>query len=142
MPSRLVGAIRTMPGFLRLVRRGLEAVVGTTPRTAAAYIALVALLAILPVTQVWFSKLVVDELTPGRGGSVGVALALAAGYALTLVVPATLSPLRRSLAAWIEDRAVAEVDRRLMDAGGRLADLVRMERPAFQDEVRTVQENI
>ncbi len=72
----------------------------------------------------------------------GVALALAAGYALTLVVPAALSPLRRSLAAWIEDRAVAEVDRRLMDAGGRLADLVRMERPAFQDEVRTVQENI
>ena len=63
-------------------------------------------------------------------------------YALTLVVPAGLEPIQRTLNIWLEDRAVAEVDRRLMHAGTRMADLVRIERPAVQDELRLIQEGV
>ncbi len=140
--DRLTGALRGLPAGVRLGRRGFGLVAGPDPRGAAAFIGLVVLLSALPVVQVWLSKLVVDELTPGAGSSPRVALALAAGYALTLLVPAALDPVRRSLSIRLEDRAVGAVDRHLMEAGRRLEDLVRIERPAFQDELRTVQDSI
>ena len=108
-------------------------------------------LSLLPIAQVWLSKLVVDALAVAMGGAPGAtsaaigngqsaAIVLAFVYALTLVVSSGLEPIQRTLNIWLEDRAVAEVDRRLMDAGARLADLVRVERPAFQDQLRLIQD--
>ena len=77
-------------------------------------------------------------MQPGRPAIKGPsadAVTLAVVYALTLVVPAGLRPVHAALSSWLQDRSVVEVDRRLMQAGARLVDLYRIERPAFHDEV-------
>ena len=126
-----------------LLGRGLLLVGSGTPRAATAHVALVLLLALLPVLQVWLTKLLLDAVTTRTEGvtaAVSWAVTLAAVYALTLVVLAALTPVQRVLSAWIEERAVAELDGRLIRAGTRLADLVRLERPAFQDRLRLVRQ--
>ena len=149
--KRAGSAARGLPDSLRLWARGLALVMKAAPRIFAIYLALLFVLSLLPIAQVWLSKLVVDALAVAMGGAPGAtsaaigngqsaAIALAFVYALTLVVSSGLEPIQRTLNIWLEDRAVAEVDRRLMDAGARLADLVRIERPAFQDQLRLIQD--
>ncbi len=138
---RSATALRSLPADLRLLGRGLLLVGSGTPRAATAHVALVLLLALLPVVQVWLTKLLLDAVTGGADGvtaAVSWAVTLAAVYALTLVVPAALTPVQRVLSAWLEERAVAELDSRLIRTGTRLADLVRLERPPFQDQLRLV----
>jgi ATP-binding cassette subfamily B protein len=121
----------------------LALVAGAAPFTAAAYLAIVIFLKLLPVLQVWLTKLVVDSLQVSAAGGSDIlirAIMLAALYALTLVVMAGLQPIQEVLLAWLEGRAVAEVDHRLMQAGTGLVDLYRIERAAFQDELRLSQE--
>ena len=140
---RSAAALRSLPADLRLLGRGLMLVSSGIPRAATAHVALVLLLALLPVLQVWLTKLLLDAVTAGAGGvtvAVSWAVTLAAVYALTLVVPAALTPLQRVLSKWLEERAVAELDGRLLRTGTRLADLVRLERPAFQDRLRLVRQ--
>ncbi len=138
---RLRRGFASLLADLRSLGRGLLLVGSGTPRAATVHVALVLLMALLPVLQVWLTKLLLDTVTAGAGGvtaAVNWAMTLAAVYALTLVVPAALTPVQRVLSAWIEERAVAELDSRLIRAGTRLADLVRLERPAFQDRLRLV----
>ncbi len=140
---RSASALRSLPTDLRLLGRGLLLVGSGTPRAATAHVALVLLLALLPVLQVWLTKLLLDAVTTRTEGvtaAVSWAVTLAAVYALTLVVLAALTPIQRVLSAWIEERAIAELDSRLIRAGTRLADLVRLERPAFQDRLRLVRQ--
>ena len=140
---RSVSALRSLLADLRSLGRGLFLVGSGTPRAATVHVVLVLLLALLPVLQVWLTKLLLDVVTVGANGvaiAVSWAVTLAAIYALTLVVPAALLPVQRVLSSWIEERAVAELDSRLIRAGTRLADLVRIERPAFQDELRLVRQ--
>ena len=149
--KRAGSAARGLPDSLRLWARGLALVMKAAPRIFAIYLALLFVLSLLPIAQVWLSKLVVDALAVAMGGAPGAtsaaigngqsaAIVIAFVYALTLVVSSGLEPIQRTLNIWLEDRAVAEVDRRLMDAGARLADLVRIERPAFQDQLRLIQD--
>ncbi|MDE2993144.1 MAG: hypothetical protein OXU67_04610, partial [Chloroflexota bacterium] len=140
---RSVSALRSLLADLRSLGRGLFLVGSGTPRAATVHVVLVLLLALLPVLQVWLTKLLLDVVTVGANGvaiAVSWAVTLAAIYALTLVVPAALLPVQRVLSSWIEERAVAELDSRLIRAGTRLADLVRIERPSFQDELRLVRQ--
>ena len=136
---RSAAALRSLPTDLRLLGRGLLLVSSGAPRATTAYVALVLLLALLPILQVWLTKLLLDAVTTGAGG-VSRAVSLAIIYALTLVVPAMLVPIQRILSAWLEERAVAELDGRLIQAGTRLEDLVRIERPSFQDELQFLRE--
>ena len=149
--KRAGSAARGLSDSFRLWGRGLALVMRAAPRIFAIYLALLFVLSLLPIAQVWLSKLVVDALAVAMGGAPGAtsaaigngqsaAIALAFVYALTLVVSSGLEPIQRTLNIWLEDRAVAEVDRRLMDAGARLADLVRIERPTFQDQLRLIQD--
>ena len=149
--KRAGSAARGLPDSLRLWGRGLALVMKAAPRIFAIYLALLFVLSLLPIAQVWLSKLVVDALAVAMGGAPGAtsaaigngqsaAIVLAFLYALTLVVSSGLEPIQQTLNIWLEDRAVAEVDRRLMDAGARLADLVRIERPTFQDQLRLIQD--
>ena len=141
----VVGAARGLPSILSTWRRGLDLVTRAAPRMVVVYLALVTVISLVPVIQVWLLRLVVDGLAVAVGGAGAGAfdvLALAVLYALTYVIPAGLEPVLRTLNVWLEDRAVAEMDRRLMDAGIRLTDLVRIERPAFQDQLRMVQDGI
>ena len=140
---RSAAALRSLLADLRSLGRGLLLVGSGTPKAATAHVALVLLLALLPVLQVWLTKLLLDAVTTRTEGvtaAVSWAMTLAAAYALTIVVPAALAPIQRVLSAWIEERAVAELDGRLIRAGTRLADLVRLERPAFQDRLRLVRQ--
>ena len=59
---------------------------------------------------------------------------------LALAIPEVLEPVQRVQITWLEDRATAAVDRRLMAAGTRHVDLADIERPAFQDHARLAQE--
>jgi ATP-binding cassette subfamily B protein len=116
------------------------------PRAAALFVGLTALASVLPVGQVWLGKLVVDGLAhiaTGRGAGsalgtpgdlAGAVFVPAALYAGSMAVSGALVPAVQGLARWVEVRATAEVDRRMMRAGEHLADLVRIERPAFQDD--------
>ncbi|MDE2993080.1 MAG: ABC transporter ATP-binding protein [Chloroflexota bacterium] len=131
-------ALRGLPAVLRLYGRGLALPISSAPLAGGAYLVLLAILSLLPVLQVWLSKLLLDAIaagTTGDQGAVGDAVTLAVIYALTLVVPAGLRPVQAALSSWLQDRSVVEVDRRLMQAGASLVDLYRIERPAFHDEV-------
>ena len=131
-------ALRGLPAVLRLYGRGLAVVILSAPLAGGTYLVLLAALSLLPVLQVWLAKLLLDAIADGASGdqeAVGGAVTLAVVYALTLVVPAGLRPVHAALSSWLKDRSVVEVDRRLMQAGARLVDLYRIERPAFQDEV-------
>ena len=143
--KRAGSAARGLSDSLRLWGRGLGLVMTAAPRIVVVYLALAFVLSLLPVLQVWLSKLVIDGLAiavAGASGSASAVMALSVLYALTLVIPAGLQPIQRTLDIWLEDRAVAEMDRRLMDAGAHLTDLVRIERPAFQDQLSLVQESV
>ena len=131
-------ALRGLPAVLRLYGRGLALPIRSAPLAGGTYLVLLAALSLLPVLQVWLTKLLLDAIAAGAGGdqeAVGGAVTLAVVYALTLVVPAGLRPMHAALWSWLQDRSVVEMDRRLMQAGGRLVDLYRIERPAFHDEV-------
>ena len=134
-------ALRSLPAVLRLYGRGLALVIVSAPLAGGAYFVLLAALSLLPVLQVWLTKLLLDAIAAGASGdqgAVGGAVTLAFVYALTLVVPAGLRPIQMALTGWLQDRSAVEMDRRQMEAGARLVDLYRIERPAFQDEVTMV----
>ncbi|MBI2941046.1 MAG: ABC transporter ATP-binding protein, partial [Chloroflexi bacterium] len=122
--------------------RGFALVMSVDPLAGAAYLAIVVVVNVLPVLQVWLMKLLVDQLAAGlaRAPDAATIATLGALYVLTLVVPAGLQPVHEVLASRLMDRSVAEVDRRLMRVGARLVDLVHLERPVFQDELRLLQE--
>ncbi|HEX2036057.1 MAG TPA: ABC transporter ATP-binding protein, partial [Chloroflexota bacterium] len=154
MSRRLEGMVRTargLPAALALFGGGMGLVAGAAPVASAALVVLVLGAGLLALAQVWLGKVVVDELAlvAGARGAQGEAAsagdlwpaALAASlYAVTMVVQQCYWPLQQALSGRIQERAAAEIDRRLMAAGGRLVDLGRVERPAFQDEVRVAQE--
>ena len=136
--GRGLRALRGLPAVLHLYGRGLALAIISAPLAGGAYLVLLAVLSLLPVLQVWLAKLLLDAIAAGAGGDQeagGGAVTLAVVYALTLVVPAGLRPVHAALSSWLQDRSVVEVDRRLMQAGARLVDLYRIERPAFHDEV-------
>ncbi len=127
----------------RIYLRGTR-LVFPTGRWIAATVGLLLLTSTAPVAQAWLVRLVVDRLGSADAGaaSTGWPLAvpvLVAAYVLTLVVPAALEPVRQTLTANTEDRAVAEVDRHIIAAGTRLTDLTSIERPAFHDRANRVQ---
>ncbi|MGH2388931.1 MAG: hypothetical protein ACRDIE_12080, partial [Chloroflexota bacterium] len=132
---------RSVRAGLQVCGRCLSLLGSTGPITLIVVLVLGAALPLLPVLQAWLLKLIVDALTrairhvPGQGDA---ALALAFLYALTLLLPPGVGPLQQSLAARLRDRTVAKMDHMLMGAGRRLVDLVRIERPAFGDELETV----
>jgi ATP-binding cassette subfamily B protein len=119
---------------LRTVRRGVALVAVASPGKVVLYGLLMVTVGLVPVAQAWLAKLVVDGLAAGAPGP--RILLLVGLYASALAALAGLQPLERAMAAWLEGRAVAAVDRALMAAGGRLVDLYRVERPAFGDELR------
>ncbi len=136
-----LASLRGLPAVLRLYGRGLALVIVSAPLAGGTYLVLLAVLSLLPVLQVWLAKLLLDAIAAGVGGdqgAVGGAVTLAVVYALTLVVPAGLRPIQMALTGWLQDRSAVEMDRRQMQAGARLVDLYRIERPAFQDEVTMV----
>ncbi len=139
--GRGLRALRGLPAVLRLYGRGLALVIESAPLAGGAYLVLLAVLSLLPVLQVWLTKLLLDAIAAGVSGdqeAVGGAVTLAVVYALTLVVPAGLRPIQMALTGWLQDRSAVAMDRRLMQAGARLVDLHRIERPAFHDEVTMV----
>lgn len=139
--GRGLRALRGLPAVLRLYGRGLALVIVSAPLAGGAYFVLLAVLSLLPVLQVWLSKLLLDAIAAGVSGdqgAVGGAVTLAVVYTLTLVVPAGLRPIQMALTGWLQDRSTVEMDRRQMEAGARLVDLYRIERPAFHDEVTMV----
>ena len=140
--ERLSRAGEQLPERLRVWLRGLTIVVTAGGGAAAIYVALLGALALLPVVQVWLGKLIVDRLvgSTAAGPDVTGALLLAGLYVLVLAIPDLLEPVQRVQIAWLEDRATAAVDDRLMAAGTRRVDLVDIERPAFQDHARLAQE--
>ncbi|GAA2759613.1 ATP-binding cassette domain-containing protein [Actinopolymorpha rutila] len=118
--------------------RGARLVFAHRPSLAVVTLVLLGATSLLPVLQPWLLGQVVDRLGRGDvdGGRAGTVALLAVGYALTLVLPALLMPVRQSLDSSLDAHAVGAVDRNVLDAGGRLADLTRLERPAFHDEAQ------
>ncbi len=133
---------------LRIYWRGLHLLVASAPLPAVAYIALLVLWSLVPVMQVWLMKWLIDLLSaplPLAGRHTGMLdsrllIVLAVLYLLTLLLPGGLQPLQDGLAATIKERAVAEVDRRIILASARLVDLQRIEAPSFHDEVKLIRQ--
>ncbi len=148
---RLDSAWRHMRSHMdgwRVYWRGVQLVVASAPLPATASLALVVLFSVVPVMQVWLMKRLVDLLSAPlqlAGGQVGaldgsLLILLAVLYLLTLLLPGGLEPLQNSLYATINERAVAEIDRRIMRAAERLVDLQRIEAPTFHDEVKLIRQ--
>ncbi len=127
---------------VKALARGLALVASGAPLLTPVYLVLKVFQHLLPVTQVWLSKLLVDSLTTASNPSpLGLTPGqLAIVYALTIVIPSCLTPLGMALSAALESQAVATVDRRVMSAGDRMADLSKLERPKFHDELQIVQQ--
>jgi ATP-binding cassette, subfamily B, bacterial len=135
--SRRVTALLVGP---RALWRGSVLVAKAAPLGTEIYTILTAVLLVLPIAQVWLSKLLLDGLAAGV--TARSALAVGGLYSLTLFLPAMLRPLQDTMSAQIEGLVVGEVDRRLMRAGMRLSDLYRLEAPAFHDQRRVVREAV
>ncbi|MGH9224835.1 MAG: ATP-binding cassette domain-containing protein, partial [Acidimicrobiales bacterium] len=131
--DRAAGRAATARRDAGLLARALRLTVSAAPGPAAALAVVTTLGALAPTATVWLTKVVVDRLAAGAGATGPAVL-----YGAVLGALAVLRPLERMLAAEIEERAVGEVDRRLMDAGTRLVDLHRIERPAFHDELEAL----
>ncbi len=133
----------------RVYWRGVQLVVAAAPLPAIASLALVVLFSVVPVMQVWLMKWLVDVLSAPlhlAGGQVSaldgsLLITLVVLYILTLLIPGGLEPLRNGLDATINERAVAEIDRRIMRAAARLVDLQRIEAPSFHDEVKLIRQS-
>src|SRR5258708_32372603 len=50
----------------------------------------------------------------------------------------SLHPVQSSLDVAIQERVIAEIDRRIMQAAARLVDLRRIEAPSFHDQVELI----
>ena len=134
--------LRAIAGSLRTAGRGVALIVKPAPAAAAVYLGLIIFLALVPVLGVWLGKLLMEAVTAGASGTLDAGdsvIVLGTLYALTLVVPAGLKPVQEALSATIENRAVGEVDRRLMRVGATLVDLYRVEHPSFRDELHLLQ---
>lgn len=137
-PHDLIGrSLRAAAADARVFRRSLALLTVVAPRTIGAHLTIVALSIALPLVQVWLAKLVVNAVVARSRWDT---LTLAVFYGVTLVAPSALGPAQAALTAWLEERVVAEVDRRMMAASSRLTDLVRVERPAFQDELHLLRQ--
>ena len=134
--------LRAVAGSLRTAGRGLALIIKPAPAAAAIYLGLIIFLALVPVLGVWLSKLLMEAVTAGASGTPDAGngvIVLGTLYALTLIVPTGLKPIQEALSASIENRAVGEVDRRLMQVGSTLVDLYRVEHPSFRDELHLLQ---
>ncbi|MGH2353481.1 MAG: ABC transporter ATP-binding protein [Chloroflexota bacterium] len=134
-PDSLRPRLRGLLDGSRTLYRGLRLVASAAPTAVGLYVGLTLVSGLLPVTQAWLSKAVVDGLAHEPSPAV---LALAVGYLLVLVVTGGLQPVENTLSRWLDERAIAVVDGELIQAGGRLRDLHRIERPAFGDELYLV----
>jgi len=123
---------------VRIFMRGVMLVIQAAPVLAIAYLVLIGGSSILPVIQVWLAKIVIDHFVTHAG--LPQVLPLALSYVVLLLINAGVQPLIQELSILLEDQTLAEVDKRLIEAGSRLVDLVRIERPAFGDELRSVQD--
>lgn len=138
-PKKTNGGPREVTSTLHVLVRSLRLIAGAAPGAAAGYVLLVGALSLSPVFQVWLTRLVFDALGAGDRPR---ALILGSVNVLMLVLPATCEPARELLRSWLEDRAVAEVDRQLIDAGSRLTDLGLVERPIFRDDLLLASQSV
>ena len=123
---------------VRIFGRGLGLVTRPAPFVSVVFLVIGAVIAFSQVAQVLLAKLVVDSLADQAAtGAVTFALL----YGLTLIVPAAAKRIQEAITSSLEPRAVAEVDYSLIDKSAKLVDLDRIERPAYQDEVRLLQQN-
>jgi len=125
---------------LRRFQRSLSILTCASPITLTGYISIAVVTGVLPVLQVWLFKLLVDDLTRKGGLHTNLyTILLAALYSLTFVLLYALEPLEGTLIGKLQNYITAEVDRRLIEVGTQLVDLVRVEDSAFQDEVHLLQ---
>jgi len=124
---------RRIAADARLLGRALGLTVRAAPGAVVALAGVTVVVAVGPPATVWLTKVVVDRLAAGTSAT-GPAML----YGAVLLVVGAVRPVERLLVAEIEERAVGEVDRRLIDAGTRLVDLHRIERPAFHDELEAL----
>lgn len=128
---------RAVHDELRTLGRTVALLARVAPLAAAGYILLVVLLGLVPVLQAWLLREVVNQIGAHEADA---ALRYGALYAATLVVLAALNPVQMAVSAWLEEVSVSAVDRELMSAGTKLSDLYRVERPAFGDELRMLED--
>lgn len=121
----------------RLLASAVRISFGAAPAAAAALVGLLLIGTAAPIASVWLSKAVVDRLAGGHDAALP-----ALAYGATLLVAAVLQPLRRAVAAAVEEATVGEVDRRLMDVGTKLVDLHRIEQPSFHDELEQLRHQV
>jgi len=130
--------------------RAVRLVASAAPGAAGQLLALTLTVGLLPVAQAWLSKTVVDGIAAvsgapapaagsGAGGTAAV-LVLALLFVLASAASSALEPVERTLTQGLTDHAAGAVDRSLIRAGGRMVDLHRIERPAFGDELRMVEQ--
>lgn len=121
--------------------RTIRLLVGGSPRRLTLYLVLIIITSLLPVLQVWLMKHVVDQLAVSS--TLAAATPTTMTYALfvvvVMVVLAALQPAQEIVFAMLENDAVASIDRHLMQAGTQLSDLVAIEQPVFQDELRMIE---
>jgi len=103
------------------------------PGRLLAYICLIAVVAIIPLIQVWLSKLVVNAVTSSSTHKYILPLALL--YVSTFLASSVLRPLLDMMSSWLEDRTVGSIDRALMGASEQMVDLYEIESPSYIDRM-------
>lgn len=136
--TALLGRRHILSENTRALLKALKFDYQAAPGAVAMFMLFSAINAVMPVFQVWLSREVINAVVARNANAIVFAIL----YGLTLVAPAAIGPLQTASQAWLEDRAVARIDGELMTAGEHLTDLVQLERPAFQDEVRLAQDSV
>jgi ATP-binding cassette, subfamily B, bacterial len=126
--------------------RGMKLLVTSAPLFATGSLVLLGLFSVIPVMQIWLMQQLINLLSAplhiaGRHtGTLNETLLilLAVLYLFTLVLSESLQPVQSSLDVAIQERVIAEIDRRIMQAAARLVDLRRIEAPSFHDQVELI----
>ena len=117
----------------RLLGRAFGLLLRAKPRLGWGLLGLSLIYASLPVAQLWLTRGLVNALAAGDERR---ALLLGGVSALATLGLAMVLPVQELVTTLVQQSGVATVERSVIAAGRDYADLVEVERPGFQDDVR------
>src|SRR5712692_3654720 len=126
--------------FGRGVAFTFRLLVSAAPRVAIVLVVLTVLQAVLPILNVWLTRLIVNNLASGEGVSRLIAPLLI--YLAFHLGTAGLAPSVSALEGLVSERLTGHVGLLVLSRVNTLTDLSRFEDPALYDDLKTIGERV
>jgi ATP-binding cassette, subfamily B, bacterial len=140
LSARWASILTSARAFGRGVAFTVRLLVSAAPRVAVVLVVLTVLQAILPLLNVWLTRLIVNSLASGQGVSSLIAPLLI--YLAFHLGTAGLAPSVSALEGLVSERLTGHVGLLVLARVNALADLSRFEDPALYDDLKTIGERV